>query len=357
MQKNFIFSELSRGEPSRQFDGMASGTFTSMEGRTVEFKSKDLPQYVANTQKALESTRGENGDIVGLPIDGRNHDHGDAAGWIVAVELSEDGERILFTPRWTDFGCNLIENDIQRFFSPTVDSANKVIMGGSLTNWPATRNEAGEILLRPIELSVGMFSVENEEKNAINKLIDLVQNMLSNGRGEETPDNKGVQNMTQDVNLAEALESDEAKARIEELASARVEELAQVRAEEIAAARIKDAQQKTHIADFAKKLVGDGVPLVESEISELMANLYEADEESAKKVEAAFSAIAEKGIINFSESGHAKGVDVKEKVPAEFRASLQKWVDAGNDPVRFFAENPEAGESEQYDLSIYAKKE
>lgn len=354
MQRNFTFTELSRGEPSRKFDGMAAGTFTSMEGRVVEFASEELAAYVKNTQKALESTKDKNGEIVGLPIDGRNHDHGDAAGWIVAVELSEDGQRILFTPRWTDFGRELIEKDIQRFFSPTVDSGNKVIMGGSLTNWPATRNEAGEILLRPIELSMNMYSVESEEKSTVKEVLEKINKLLKNGRGEETPDNKGV-NMTQD-NLAEALQTDEAKAKIEELATARAEELAAVRAEEIAAARVEEARQKQHVADFAKKIVGDGVPLVESEISDLMAKLYDNDPESAKQVEDAFGKIVEKGIINFTENGHGKSVSVKEKVPAEFRASLQKWVDAGNDAERFFVENPEVGEAEQYDLSMYAKE-
>ncbi len=87
-----------------------------------------------------------------------------------------------------------------------------------------------------------------------------------------------------------------------------------------------------------------------------MTDLYERDEESAKKVEDAFKSIVEKGIVNFSESGHAKTVEVKAEVPAEFRASLDKWVAAGNKAERFFSENPEVGKADQYDLSQYSKE-
>lgn len=162
MFKQFLFVEMERGDISKAFEGLAAGEFTASDGRKVAFKKDDLPTYVENTLRALESTKDSNGEVIGLPIDGKGHDHGDAAGWIVMVQLSAAGDKILFTPRWTDLGKELIGNDIQRYFSPSVDPANKVILGGSLTNWPATRLESGEILLKPVELSQALFALADE---------------------------------------------------------------------------------------------------------------------------------------------------------------------------------------------------
>lgn len=154
MLNNFIFAEL-QAAGAKPFEGMAAGSFVGMSGARATFLVDELPEYVKNTKKLIESTRSAGGELVGLPIDAYGHDpKSRAAGWIQDVELSADGEKILFTPNWTAEGVDLIESNTRRFFSPTVDLANRVILGGSLTNWPATRT-ATEIKLKPVELSTG----------------------------------------------------------------------------------------------------------------------------------------------------------------------------------------------------------
>jgi len=154
---DFLFTEL--GDP-KSFDGMAAGKFTDMTGQTVVIKNSDLPAIVEHTMASIESTRTESGEIVGLPIDPEGHNHEGGAGWIVDVSLDESGTKIRFTPKWTEVGLKLIKDNLKRFFSVSLDLVNKVIMGGSLTNWPATRTKEGKILLRPIELSVAMFAID-----------------------------------------------------------------------------------------------------------------------------------------------------------------------------------------------------
>lgn len=140
--------DLEEGKP---FDALVAGTFIGMSGRKFEFKEEDLAEYVENTKTAIEATKTEDGEVVGLPIDIESHDEGDGAGYIVDAEL-EDGI-VRFTPKWNDVGLDLIERNIRRWFSGTWDIMRKVAQGGTLTNWPATRdNESGDILLRPIEL-------------------------------------------------------------------------------------------------------------------------------------------------------------------------------------------------------------
>ena len=151
MSTGFLFTDLASLTDGKAFDGLTAGSFVDAHLQEVNIKTADLAAIVANTQKAILATKTESGEIVGLPIDARNHDKGDAAGWIVGIELA--GETIRLIPRWTELGLEMISKGIQRFFSATLDLANKVFYGGTLTNWPATRDKKGKVLLRPIELS------------------------------------------------------------------------------------------------------------------------------------------------------------------------------------------------------------
>jgi hypothetical protein len=179
MQK-FFYVDLAEGKTARrQFDGMKAGKFTSMDGRGVEFLPADMGAFLEGTKAAIEATRSETGVIVGLPIDMKNHDHGNAAGWITDAALAGDVMR--FTADWTQAGADLIGAGLQRFFSPSVDMQNKAIIGGSLTNWPATRAN-GKTLLRPIELSTGVYSLEtslDERLSMIYEAFDKQFNQAS----------------------------------------------------------------------------------------------------------------------------------------------------------------------------------
>jgi len=151
--KFFLFSQLATAD-EKPFDCMAAGDFVDMYGRATVIKREDLATFVVNTQRNIAATRAEGGEVVGLPIDWMNHNHGEAAGWIVDVALAGDGrDVILCTPRWNEMGRELIGKDTVRYFSPEFDPRAKCIVGGSLTNWPATRTREQKILLRPIALS------------------------------------------------------------------------------------------------------------------------------------------------------------------------------------------------------------
>ncbi len=151
--KNFLLAELQEDAltEGQAFDGFVDGDFVDMHGRRIIVEADELEDYVENTAAAIEATRQESGDIWGLPIDTFDHDKQSAAGWIIGVSLSDGIVR--FIPRWTKLGKELIEDGIRKFFSATFNTDSQVILGGTLTNWPATRDEDGKHLLRPIELS------------------------------------------------------------------------------------------------------------------------------------------------------------------------------------------------------------
>ena len=66
-----------------------------------------------------------------------------------------------------------------RFFSSTIDLGRMTILGGSLTNWPATRDvKSGRTLLRPIELSMeGAYKITEYDENEWDS--DIVRQSLS----------------------------------------------------------------------------------------------------------------------------------------------------------------------------------
>lgn len=161
-RSNFLFSQLSAANliPGKAFDGLTIVETLDMNGRPVTVTAEELPIYLANTKAAIQAAVGQSGEVVGLPIDAGktgDHDKGDAGGWIVGVELA--GNVLRLVPKWTELGKDLISKSIRRFFSATVDTVNKVILGGTLTNWPAVRDAQGKMLLRPIELSQSLYEL------------------------------------------------------------------------------------------------------------------------------------------------------------------------------------------------------
>lgn len=183
---NVLFAELSTDAltAGRLFDGLAAGSFIDMHGRSVTFEPNELSIYLANTLAAIAATKSESGEIVGLPIDAHDHENGDGSGWIVGAEL--EANRIRLLPKWTDIGVDLVKRGIRRFFSATVDTVNQVILGGTLTNWPATRDPQGKVMLRPIELAQmpGTYQLADAAEDSLN---DKLQDVYDAWRAQQAP--------------------------------------------------------------------------------------------------------------------------------------------------------------------------
>jgi hypothetical protein len=182
-----LYTELTALIDGKPFDGFTHSQgekFIDMLGRELEVKRSELKIYLENTLSAIEATRGEDGELVGLPIDAANHDHGDAAGWIVGAELVGDIIRLI--PRWTSLGLEKVGEGLRRMFSPSVDPVRKFIAGGSLTNWPGALNmKTGNVLLRPIELSQGFYVAEKTKGESlvatVNDVMDVATTTTDEG--------------------------------------------------------------------------------------------------------------------------------------------------------------------------------
>ena len=160
--RNLFFTRLSAANP-QPFDGISAGDFIDSIGRPLTIRREDLATIVANTRANIAATVDAAGDVVGLPIDTLNHNHGEAAGYIVDAALDEARGVITFTPRWNEEGRELIGGDKVRYFSPEIDLREKVALGGSLTNYPATRDRKQKHMLRPVTLSASLSVASMDE--------------------------------------------------------------------------------------------------------------------------------------------------------------------------------------------------
>jgi len=329
MSTGFLYTDLANLIDGRPFDGLTPGVFLDGLGQKVTVEAADLPIIVSNTQLAIEATKTENGEVVGLPIDARNHDKGDAAGWIVGCEL--EGNVIRLIPRWTEKGIELISKGIQRFFSATLDLTHKVFYGGTLTNWPATRDKRGKILLRPIELSQQLLQME-----------EVMTEELKEEKVEKP-----------EVHLAELIQGNTAllaeyRTLIEKGVKAELE------------ARLAAEQRTAHIAEFCQKATGGaetasrGLPVSEEELSEFLTGL---EDKSREKAEALLTKIQTQGLIDFTEKGHSKMLKGNIELDSPIKELLKTWTTGGGTVAEFFAANADVlGEQAQYNLAEFDEK-
>ena len=355
MQSGFSFTELSADtlvEPIglKYIDGLAAGTFVSMTGKEVTFSIEEMQAYIENTTKIIESTRTESGEIVGLPIDKDKHDHAGGAGWIVGLELDQARNIIRFLVNWTQDGIDLIKGNIRRFFSPSIDPTNKVILGGSLTNWPATRLETGQILLRPVELSQSIKEIDME-KTLLEMLAELPGKVAEAIKGVKPADPSPV---------ADPVEPEATSPTLRELLNTpdAVEELGK-RATEIAQDAIQAEKRKLHTVEFASRVVGGtqkkpfGLRVKPAEVVALLLSLPE-------KQSLAVERILEKSLdaaIDFAEHGvDSEGFIQKPQLPATIKPYARLWVEAGKPISEFFAQNPELGAADNYNLVEFVKE-
>jgi hypothetical protein len=364
MTEPFLFIELQDDAltDGRAFDGVAFGTFNDMLGREITLEPDDAADYAANTQAAIDATTTESGELVGLPIDAQGHDKGDGAGWIVGVELVEGVIRLV--PKWTEIGRELISKGIRRFFSATIDVSNKVVLGGTLTNWPATRDENNRVMLRPIELESKLQTVQELE------LADAAP--LVESKGGTMPEDTNVEKV-EDVTTDPVVATPPAEPAdppadpvvtaelVQEFANAGGREPAdlalavQKRSERIAANRVQEMmeqrEQEWQITNLAAHYTGGakyGLPVSIGELTSFMSSLNPDQFRVASEL---FTTITDNGLIEFQEIGHGRRL-LKQPLPEVYHANLRRTLEAGNSVAQFF-ELAGLGDPGKYDLSQF----
>jgi hypothetical protein len=344
---------LTDGKP---FDAVAFGVFRDMLGREVEIDPDDADAIVANTQAAIEASATESGELVGLPIDAKDHDKGDAAGWIIGIEKAGDLIRVI--PKWTEVGRELISKGIRRFFSGTINIDKKILLGGTLTNWPATRNEQGQMLLRPIEMAEGLFTVEKQEEQPSNELLqdELLSSegtMTEEVETQEEPEVEVAPEPTPDPDIADLIK--EAR-KVDRNSPQELVEFITKQADARATARmhrlLEENQRDWEITQLVAELTSNGergLPVKPNTLLDFLTGLSGEDFDQATAI---FKQITNSGLVEFTEIGHGRRIK-KKQLPAIYHDALLATLQAGNSVMEFFEVMPELGPSSDYDLTQF----
>lgn len=349
----------------KPIDGLSAGKFTSMWGDETEFKAEELEEYAKNTNRVIKSTETEGGELVGLPIDLDMHDHRGGAGWIKDVVVDLERKILRFMVEWTTEGADVIRKNIRRFFSPSVDIENKIVIGGSLTNWPATRDEkSGRILLRPIELSQTMKEIDmpktieeiaQDQANLTTSVATLTTLVTDLGTkiGELS---KGKSKSDDDVD-PEGINPD-----LKELLGngAGLEELG-ARAQEIAKNAIDAEKRKHKIVEFAARIAGGtkakpfGLKVRPADLVALLVSLPEKQGNAVMQIlEQSLDAA-----IDFAQHGiDGEGFANKPELPELLKKYAREFCAIeGNTIEGFFNANPEAGKLDDFNVAEFIPKE
>lgn len=420
--QGFYFYDLAvrKLKPGRPFPGFATGAFVDMYGREVEFTVEALPDVLERTRQAIRDAQAK--QMPGLPIDARQHDKGDAAGWIVGADLGtvtdSTGEEIpvmMLEAEWTKLGVELISERILTNFSPTVnlEEDNVYVMGGSLTNWPASIDKNGVPLFEAIELSQGVRKLTQlEYTGTAGETIQAPDTPADNGgngmnKDKDKDRDVGTADLSPDAvaqmraELMEELRSEVRQEVIEELApsgdgDAADDAVARLRKQlkldafadvaDLDGARrelmtgieealrheyqrlqansgkmlrdmMAEIKREQHIADMANKLTAGtekhprGLPVGREELEAFLGSLSEKQRAGAESI---LNRIWTEGLTEFGELGHGRKVQGTRQLDAPIAAQLRAAMKKGISKAEFFqAASDILGPMEEYDLSDF----
>jgi hypothetical protein len=225
-----------------------------------------------------------------------------------------------------------------------VDITRKVILGGTLTNWPAQRDGAGKVKLRPIELSSQYQIVEVLMSKKDEPVVETITTPTTPTAPATPPVPSFTELMTADPALAN---------QVREFVTAQVK----------AGIESSLAQMKrdAHIAEFCAGVIGGtdetpkGLPIESNELATFLGSLSDPQRAEAEKL---LTKIHANGLVEFAERGHGKTLKGKTPLPDWAKQTLAEYISGGGTLEKFFEINAvDFGDMGSYDLSAYTKKE
>jgi hypothetical protein len=394
---------LSNGKTTR-YAGFAAGTFMGMFGEVTIGENEVLDYYNATKDYLARTLEGEKAD--GLPVDARDHNMADAAGWITTLELgmitdSNDIEipAIFFDIAWTPVGQQLITDRVLTNFSPTFSPTKKLIFGGSLTNYPGSVDENNVPLFDALQLRTGeifaalksqvrdIFSNSNdpqdqqpggdsmtvkfselstEEQDEIRSKVeaDMVSKLgLKDGSSIEDAATR-LRNKMDFSALEGVTDIDAIMSKVTEQVEGILDDefaLLEQQTELMVAKRLADRRKTRHVSEFVTMLSGGNAEnpfgLRIGEPAELKTVMLSLPDDARAKIEAILLETWKHGRVEFSEFGHAgEKVHGTKKLSAPIAALLANHLETGGKLADWFA-LAQVGEMSDYDLSEYEEKE
>jgi hypothetical protein len=332
MRDLFLFIELAEAVET-QVEILRVGEFIDSRNRTVAVTEEDLDAYVANFET------GEAGQDV--PIDVQ-HEKAEAAGWL--KKLWRNGDRLLGQVDWNSLGQQLVGDQMFKYLSATIDTANKIIRSVSLVNFPAVKG------LAPVELAEGVYGLSTGG--------DLEKELNESEPGGDVSDQESKQEVDM-PNEAELQEMrDQIRSEIEAEMAQKEQTVAELRQQlrtEVMAELEQRFERRQGLVEFAEALCNGEASALSAKADEVVSFLEGLDDDQVDQAKVLLSS----KVVDFSERGSSReGRPTTAELSAEYGASLQAWIESGQSIEEFFNLNRvELGSPDDYDLSQWMEEE
>lgn len=343
--KEFLFAEFQDEQP---VEFLRTGTFADAMGSEVDITEDLLDALVANFEA------GEARQDVPIDVD---HERGEAAGWVERVW--KEGDKLLAAVRWNELGAELVEGEVYRYLSATIDMGRKLLKSISLVNFPAVKG------LRPVQLSEGWVTV-GYQPGFIERVVEAVRGVFLSEEevGIEVDEKQGMgvgseSDDKEDVNMADEKDvREEIRAELREEVRAEEEtRLAEMKAEaraEVEAELKAEMEREKELVEFA-----EGVCEGEVGLSTRPDDLVELMETMDEEQLASFKEVIEAKVVDFTEHGSSRKGNVElTELPSGYKRMLETWTDAGHPLKEWFEiQSDIVGDMDQYDLSEFVDEE
>lgn len=292
-------------------------------------------------------------------------------------------------------------------FSPTVDTDSKVVLGGSLTNWPASRDKKGNVLLRPIDLEFGLRGWELSNNLPADGNVAQVEVQVNQSNTAGTTPQTVTYTMEENLMALEMTKEEltdligqAVKAQIGEMVQTQVQgtpkpegegdpktenfdwlaflnmkdvndqavqaakeqmlaayDQMQKRAAQEAAQMIARIKRESTIKEEAQLMVGGrkdapvGIPSTAEGLEKFMSGL---DDGQLKFFTDLMANVQSRGLVSFEESGHGRQPQGTAPLPEYYAAKLDKGeltLTELSNPILA----PDLGDLKRYDLSKWQK--
>lgn len=270
-----------RMQPGKPIHMLRTGTFIDSAGNEATFTAETLASIVANFDKRPNP-----------PIT-ENHDWGKAVGRITAIYTDATGDNLYGVPTWNANGTYLLEQQVYDAFSVELRDL-ALLIGGSLTNYPAVDGLAAVTLSAPLPTQ--------QERPMPEETNPTAEAEITPPQPDFTALFSAMAGGTFTAEMTDRMTAQLTAAMQQQMTYARQQ------AEAAAARQIAEFQAQQQISAFAQHVTTPTIkrayalPTEPARIEKFLLSLSGAQRTEAQ---ALFSHIVEAGLVSFDELGSA----------------------------------------------------
>jgi len=303
---------------------MRPGVFTEKHGRQVTITEADMDAYVANFESGVAGQ--EVPLFQGHPVADVRAEAPAVAWYKRVYSQVVDGIKTLWADiQLTELGKTLLEGNLYKYISPSLDLEAKVVRGGGFVNLPAIKGMAA------MELSAHLQEVTMEQ-SLYEQLLGVLAGWKAALAGtkpaaeasqEEQTTEEVTNEMTDEERKAlEAKIRQDIEAEFAEKAQTEAEMTERIRVDvraQVEAEFAEKVKRQAELSEFVKEVGEAGLSTPPDEVAAALLLLN--DEQLA-----AIKPLLTAKVVDFSEQGHTGAGTKVQQVPDAMAMALREFV-------------------------------